>query len=141
MQSLSQNFRTFYEQLSVQSLTELDRIYAQDVEFIDPVGTHFGLKSLHSYFLNLLSACQDCRFELTCVDETEHSHYVSWLMHYRHPRINGGRTVHLSGISQLRIEQGKICYQRDYYDLGAMLYEHVPLLGRLIVWMKGRLKA
>jgi hypothetical protein len=27
----------------------------------------------------------------------------------------------------------------DYFDAGALLYEHVPILGGVIGWLKGRL--
>jgi hypothetical protein len=35
--------------------------------------------------------------------------------------------------------QIKICYHRDYYDLGALLYERIPILGSLIRSIKARL--
>jgi hypothetical protein len=34
---------------------------------------------------------------------------------------------------------GKVRYHRDYFDLGAMLYEHLPLLGSLVKTIKRRL--
>ena len=45
----------------------------------------------------------------------------------------------LPGVSYLTFEDGKIREQRDYYDLGAMLYEHVPLVGYVIDKIKQRL--
>jgi hypothetical protein len=39
----------------------------------------------------------------------------------------------------LRTRNGKIYYHRDYFDMGAMLYEHLPLLGRIIQRLKHRL--
>ncbi len=35
--------------------------------------------------------------------------------------------------------QIKICHHRDYYDLGALLYERIPVLGKLIRSIKARL--
>ena len=33
----------------------------------------------------------------------------------------------------------KVYRHRDYFDAGALLYEHVPLLGRVIRWLKRRM--
>ena len=46
----------------------------------------------------------------------------------------------LDGASHLRLADNRIAYQRDYYDLGAMLYEHIPLLGGAVRAVKARLK-
>ena len=36
-------------------------------------------------------------------------------------------------------EDGKVIYQRDFLDVGAMIYEHVPLLGKVIRYLKQRM--
>jgi hypothetical protein len=33
----------------------------------------------------------------------------------------------------------KIIFHRDYFDAGAMLYEQIPLLGRVIKWVKQKI--
>ena len=38
-------------------------------------------------------------------------------------------------------EAGKVCQHRDYFDLGAMLYEQLPLLGPVVRTIKMRLGA
>jgi hypothetical protein len=66
--------------------------------------------------------------------------YVQWQMNFSHPRLKGGKTIVVDGASYLRFnEAGKVSYHRDYFDLGAMLYEQLPLLGRIIVAVKRRL--
>ncbi len=32
----------------------------------------------------------------------------------------------------------KVYRHRDYFDAGAMLYEHLPVLGRVVSWLKRR---
>jgi hypothetical protein len=29
-----------------------------------------------------------------------------------------------------------VCYHRDYFDAGEMLYENLPVVGRVIRWIK-----
>ena len=33
----------------------------------------------------------------------------------------------------------KVYYQQDQYDLGAMIYEHIPVIGPVVRFLKRRL--
>ncbi|HDY7901818.1 TPA: nuclear transport factor 2 family protein, partial [Vibrio vulnificus] len=50
-----------------------------------------------------------------------------------------GACVEVKGVSHLKFEAGKVIYHRDYFDLGEMLYENLPLLGGIIRAIKQRL--
>jgi len=61
-------------------------------------------------------------------------------MSYRHPQLNRGRLISLEGCSLLRWNaEGKVERHRDYFDAGALIYQHVPLLGSAIRWLQRRL--
>ena len=61
-------------------------------------------------------------------------------MTFRHKSLAGGKTILVSGTTFLRLnDDNKVYFHRDYFDLGEMLYEHLPLLGRLLTTIKGRL--
>ncbi|MGB0230941.1 MAG: nuclear transport factor 2 family protein, partial [Pseudohongiellaceae bacterium] len=77
------------------------------------------------------------RFHSTIVNDTDV--FMTWTMFLNHPKLSGGETVRVEGASYLRTRNGKVYYHRDYFDLGAMLYENVPLLGRVIRKLKSRL--
>ncbi|MES4612106.1 MAG: nuclear transport factor 2 family protein [Ewingella sp.] len=130
-----------YRQLDQSSLPQLAQIYHPQVIFIDPVGQHDGIAALEGYFRQLLKSVNDCRFDIqqTLVSGDEAT--LVWCMAYSHPSLKKGETLYLDGISHLKLAEDQVIYQRDYYDLGAMLYEHVPLLGRAIKALKARLKA
>jgi hypothetical protein len=49
------------------------------------------------------------------------------------------KVITLDGTTQLGVKDDIIVYHKDYYDLGEMVYEHVPLLGFVIKKIKGRL--
>ncbi|MDN5682044.1 MAG: nuclear transport factor 2 family protein [Ewingella sp.] len=130
-----------YRQLDQSSLPQLAQIYHPQVVFIDPVGQHDGIAALEGYFRQLLKSVNDCRFDIqqTLVSGDEAT--LVWCMAYSHPSLKKGGTLYLDGISHLKLAEDQVIYQRDYYDLGAMLYEHVPLLGRAVKVLKARLKA
>lgn len=66
--------------------------------------------------------------------------YLRWVMSYRHPRLNCGQLISLEGCSLLRWNgEGKVERHRDFFDAGALLYQHVPLLGTAIRWLQRRL--
>ena len=50
--------------------------------------------------------------------------------------IRKGRRV--PGVSLLRLDK-KIIEHHDYYDLGAMVYEHIPLFGGVVKGVKKRI--
>ena len=68
--------------------------------------------------------------------------WLGWTMTFSHPRLRGGAPVTVEGATRLAFdEEGKVCLHRDYFDLGAMLYEQLPLLGAVVRTLKGRLGA
>ena len=36
-------------------------------------------------------------------------------------------------------QRDRVHFHQDYFDAGALLYEHLPLMGGAIRWLKGRL--
>lgn len=140
-EALLTRFTQFYTTLNTARLVDLSDIYHRDIHFIDPVGEHQGLSSLEAYFRLLLSNLSTCNFTLTDIQHQNQQASVCWHMTYAHPRLRRGILLSLEGISQLRFAEQRVIYQRDYYDLGAMLYEHIPLLGGILVKLKKRLQA
>lgn len=140
-EALLARFSQFYTTLDTTRLVDLADVYHRDIRFIDPVGEHQGLSSLDAYFQRLLSNLSACCFTLTDIQHHDQQALVCWQMSYAHPRLRRGCLLSLEGISQLRFAEQRIIYQRDYYDLGAMLYEHIPLLGGIVLKLKKRLQA
>ena len=60
-------------------------------------------------------------------------------MTYSHKQLNSGKPITVEGHSFIMGDDSKVTYHRDYVDLGQMLYEHIPVLGRLIQWVKKRM--
>jgi hypothetical protein len=56
-----------------------------------------------------------------------------------HSKLDAGETIRVDGSSFLKTRHGKIYYHRDYFDLGAMVYENLPILGRIIRSIRLRL--
>ena len=142
--SLMQQLVTLYERFDPALIDSLDQIYHTDVVFEDPVHRVQGLKELRDYFSRLVQGLDECRFEFTDILEQPggegelNQAVLVWIMRYRHPKLRGGRLLTLEGSSHLKYGD-RVVYHRDYFDVGAMLYEQLPLLGGIIHAIKRRL--
>ena len=67
---------------------------------------------------------------------------VQWIAFFRHGKLNGGREISLRGATWLECGGGKdkVIRFKEYFDLGELAYEHLPLLGFIIRKVKGILK-
>lgn len=129
-------FVACYNQLTASNLASLSSIYHPDIEFIDPVHKVLGLHALTRYLSGAYEKVQACQFSVVRQIEQPDLGFVSWQMTMQHPAINKGREVQLAGCTELRWQNGLIVYQRDYYDLDAMVFHHLPVLG----WLTGKIK-
>ena len=139
--TLQERFNGFYESLDLESLPALGQIYHSDITFADPVGVHLGRFALDAYFRKLLQGCEHCSFVIRNQSFSESLGFVNWTMTFSSPRLNGGDSIDVDGSSVLRIRDDRIEYQRDYYDMGAMVYEQLPILGSVVRYIRGRMAA
>ncbi|MBD8163106.1 nuclear transport factor 2 family protein [Erwinia persicina] len=135
-----QQLVTFYQTLDSERLSMLAEIYHPEVRLSDPVGEHQSLAVVEQYFASLLKNMRYCRFVVTLTREFDSDALLLWRMEYAHPSLQGGADQTLEGSSYLQFREGKVVFQRDYYDMGAMLYEKLPLLGSVIGLVKKRLQ-
>ncbi|WP_347331398.1 nuclear transport factor 2 family protein [Marinimicrobium locisalis] len=135
--------QTLYERFDPALVEALDQIYSDEVVFEDPLHHVEGLAALRRYFAGLVEGLDECRFEFAdALTESAAGQggqaVLFWTMHYRHRKLRGGAPLRLVGSSHLRFTD-RVTYHRDYFDAGAMLYEHVPMLGFVIRKLKARL--
>ena len=136
--ALPEQFKKYFGKLHQADLSRLGDFYSDDIVFKDPVHEVRGLVELEDYFQAICADLTDCRFEY--LDEVigEGSGYIKWLMHFRHPKL-GNRLITVRGVSHLIWSDNKIDYHEDFYDMGAMLYEQLPVLGSVTRWLRHRL--
>jgi limonene-1,2-epoxide hydrolase len=131
MRPAIQAFRDFYANFSPDSLDRLNRIYAPDVIFEDPAHRIEGLQALEQYFRKMMKAVKSCAFDIHSVSENGHEAWMRWEMTFVHPRLNRGAPVRVPGATCIRVDD-HVVWHRDYFDMGAMVYEQLPVLGRAI---------
>jgi hypothetical protein len=134
---LLKEFRGFYSQLHSSKLNQLNQLYSRDIVFRDPVHEIRGLVELEDYFSSLCSELTDCRFEFLDELISVNAAYIKWNMHFRHPRL-GNQLISVRGVSHLQMTD-QVDFHEDFYDMGAMLYDQLPVLGSMTRWLRRRL--
>jgi len=136
---LLQDFKAFYLEPSPASLERLDRLYTQDIEFRDPLHAIQGILAFKSYLKGVYAGPTDIRFEYLDEHCDEHWASITWVATYRHGAFGGGRTLTLRGTTQIRFTD-RIFYQEDFFDVGAMVYQHLPVLGTVVRYINRRIR-
>lgn len=137
---LLQRFEQFYSDFKNADLRQLGELYAPGVRFRDPVREVNGVAQLEHYFAASRRSVAECGFDFINRLHDDEQCFYEWRMHYRHPRLAGGKPLYLRGMSHIQYAEGGIFEHTDSYDMGAMLYEHVPVLRLGVRWLKQRLQ-
>ncbi len=128
-----------YQKLDKQNLHLLEEIYHPDVVFEDAAHRLEGRAALSNYFRALYANVVRCDFVFDEQQQVGDVGFLTWKMELVHSKLQNGAPVLVNGASHLKFSQGQVIYHRDYFDLGEMLYENLPLLGSLIKIVKQRL--
>jgi len=131
-------FTSVYQKLNTDNLALLNSIYHQEIIFIDPIHEITGLDELQQYFQGLYQNLESCQFIISEVISQPNQAAIYWKMTYQHPKLNKGSEVSVFGSSHLKAKEGKVIYHRDFLDLGSMLYEQLPVLGKVIRLIKSK---
>ncbi|WP_416308276.1 nuclear transport factor 2 family protein [Neptunicella sp. SCSIO 80796] len=132
--------QTLFEQMDKPDFepSSFDQVYASHIHFEDSFHQLEGLDNFKQYCASLYQNLQYCRFSFHSFIVEPGQGMTRWTMDYAHPRLNGGRNIQVDGCSFLQFED-KVVMHRDYFDGGQLLYEHVPVLGRLVKFVKHRM--
>ena len=135
--------KNFYRSLTLESLADIDSIYHPNIVFTDPAGSISGLEKLQQHFKRLLENTRQCTCEFDDAAEFSGGNQavLSWRMTLQITLLASQRTFSFDGVSLLRYQDNLIIHHRDYFDMGQMLYEQLPLLGPVIRRLRRRLAA
>lgn len=140
--SVPQKVRNLYLRFDKKMLGNLTDVYSDDIQFRDPLHALNGLPKLTDYYRNMMADLIECRFEFHHSMEMQErgEAILFWTMHYRHKKLANGKNLELTGNTHI-LYKDKVYYQRDYFDAGSMLYEHLPVMGFAIRRVKKRIGA
>ena len=133
------SIEVFYNTSNKDNLVEkVANFYDEGIKFTDPVGTIEGRKNLTDYLAQMYDNLISIHFDMHETQRQGNTVFATWTMKVRHKKLNSGDEIVVDGVSHINFIGGKAVYHRDYFDLGAMIYEHVPVLGGLTMWVKSK---
>lgn len=136
----SRNFKSLFSTFDKHTMSRLTEVYSNDVHFQDPIVITNDLNALKRHFESSLSGLVHCSFLFDHDFGGMTQKCYQWRMKFAHQKIRGGADLELHGTSIVKFDShGKVIYHRDYYDMGEMLYEHLPLFGGVIGFLKKRM--
>jgi limonene-1,2-epoxide hydrolase len=138
-ESRSERIRWAFSELNVDTMDLLDDFYHKDIHFVDPVVNVTGLDDLRAHYEHQYGAVTEIDFTFTDEFIAGDTHTVEWEMTLATKRLNKGEPFTVPGASVLTFEGNKVIYHRDYFDLGNMLYERLPVVRSITKRIKKRL--
>lgn len=142
MNTIVERFKSQFSTWNSEVIEGLDELYCDRVVFVDPVHRVQGLGALKEYFLKTQAGLNYCEFIFNAEVVANSQAMLVWDMVYSHKKLNQGEKISLSGSSWIvwsDADDGKVSYHQDFYDLSAMVFDHVPILGRVSKSIKRRI--
>lgn len=137
---LVESFKHLYNTLNSDTCKSgiIEIVYAPHMVFVDCFHNIQGIDAFNDYCASIYQNVQFCQFEFHDEFIKSDSAMLTWTMAYIHPQLNGGKTIYVNGSSHIRFND-KVYHHQDYVDGGALLYEHIPVLKRIIQFLKKRM--
>ncbi|SMF47016.1 SnoaL-like domain-containing protein [Alteromonadaceae bacterium Bs31] len=135
--ALIESFKAYYRDIAKLNVDDMASLYHSEIVFKDPVHDLRGINELHSYMQNVSANVKRGRFEYLDQLVVPGKAYIKWNMYFEHSKL-GSKVIVVRGMSHVEFSE-KIHFHEDVYDMGALLYEHLPLLGGATRWLKARL--
>jgi len=135
----------FFNGFNKDTLEMVDAFYAPNAHFMDPVVDLKGRDAVRGYYANLYANVISIRFEFSGevnskTDQGDEK-VAFWTMILRHKKLRGGDEVRVVGNSHFRFDAatGQAVFHRDYFDMGEFIYEGLPVVGRVIRFVKSKM--
>ena len=134
-------FADFVGEMTAASMRQkVGQVYAEDAYFNDTLKELVGVAAIEEYMAHSMEATQSVRARVDDVAVSDGNYYVRWTMEIHFKELNKGQVARSVGISHLRFDRsGKIVLHKDYWDAADGLFQYLPVLGRAVRWVKGRL--
>lgn len=131
----------FFDKLSKDNMSLVEEFYHPQVDFTDPVGHIKGSEKIKAYYGNMYQNVKSINFKFNNFYEAGDTVVAIWTMTLETEQLNGGSPFSVDGNSVIKFDDsGKAIYHRDYFDMGAFIYERLPVVGFVIKKIRKRLE-
>ncbi|WP_375753481.1 nuclear transport factor 2 family protein [Vibrio sp. HN007] len=111
-----------FRHLNATNLSKICEIYHKDVEFSDSTIQLEGIAELYNHFENLYKKVQTYSFHVSYFQQKSSVGFLIWEVTIAHEKINNGNETSVQGCSHLEFFEGKVLYQRNYFDPRTLIF-------------------
>lgn len=102
--------------------------YADDIYFRDSIQGLHGIEDFTAMTERLAERSQDLKMEIMRTAQQDNIIFIEWEMTIAYKK---NPSSVLYGSSRITLnDEGKICEQRDYYDLWGDIFDNIPRFGK-----------
>ena len=129
----------FFQTLSPSTVAEMGSVYTEDAYFRDPFNEVTGVNAIKPIFSEMFVRLHEPRFVITEKIAQENSAILIWDFDFRIKSLKPNFARRIHGLSHIRFAaDGRVNYHRDYWDAAGELYEHFPVIGGVMRWLRKR---
>lgn len=127
----------FFENLKQDDLPRLPEMYAPNARFKDPFNEVQGLKAIEHIFAHMFVSLDSPSFLITERIVQGRQCFLVWDFRFRFKRFDTTNWQTVRGGTHLIFnDESLVTIHRDYWDAAEELYEKLPVIGRLMRWLK-----
>jgi hypothetical protein len=137
-----ENWKALLSNLTVENIHgRAGQVYAEETFFNDTLKTLRSAAEIEAYLIETAKLLESGTVEYRdAVRSGDGTWYVRWEMIYRGKKLAGGEPIRTIGLSQLRFDaDGRVVLHQDFWDASRGIFEHIPVVGAQVRWIKGRL--
>ncbi len=131
----------YFQTLSPDSVSRIDERYTHDAYFRDPFNEVRDVNEIKRIFGDMFERLHEPRFVIAETIIQAHGAVLIWDFTFRMKSLKPEMARSIHGLSHVRFaDDGRVSYHRDYWDAAGELYEHFPVIGSIMRWLKRRAK-
>jgi ketosteroid isomerase-like protein len=131
----------FFEALSPATLSEIDVYCRPDIRFKDPFNDIAGIDKLRQVFEHMFATLDQPVFKVTDIAVSDQAAYLRWDFFFT-PKGRAQKPWTITGMSEVRFDADfKVLSHIDHWDAGEQFYARLPILGRLIGWVRAKVSS
>ncbi len=137
MNKLQEKIKKTFNEFDGKNLESLNNFYSKKIVFEDPVTKVKGLENLKKYYSHAYKNVKSISFDFDEIFHEGLNFAATWKMNVSVKGLNYGKKYSVPGISKFKFDEDDLVIEhRDYFDLGDMVYERLPVQGMLITFVK-----
>lgn len=131
-------FQAFFENMTPEQVRNtVGQVYAPQAWLYDTLVLHHGIDEIKPYFIKTAERAAGVRVEVLDILRSGHDFYLKWSMEIDWSAFKKGKTTRSYGMSHLRFnDTGQVIMHYDFWDSTNGFFEHLPLIGSVIKWIK-----